>query len=64
MGHGVGAGVPGGLGEAAGDQGAAEGGGEGVLFLVYGAGLQAGEQEFVDQRLACVDDEGFDGADG
>ena len=64
MGDGVGAGLAGGLGEAAGDQGAAEGGGEGVLFLVYGSGLQAGEQEFVDQRLAPVDDEGFDGADG
>ena len=59
MGYGVG---PLGLGrlyQVAGDKGAAQGGSQGILLLVDGAGLQSGKEKLVDQGFPPVHGQGL-----
>ena len=64
VGDGLGAVFNGNLGEAAGDEGAAQGGGQGILTLVNGAGPERRPQELADQRLATIDGNGLGCSDG
>ena len=64
VGHGVGVILPRDLHQISSNEGPAQSGRQRVLLLINRPGLQAGDEEFIDQRLFAVDGHRVGRADG